>query len=674
MDAPKSYYLYNPSKPLAGVVAGLYGISFCITLFQIIRKKAWVWLFMLLAIAMEVIGYAARVVSASKPTEKGPYVVQFTLVILPPVLMAGVIYVIFARIVFWVVPPESRTLRFLWVPRETARFITLLFVGFDIISLLLQLVAAVLIAGTDPTDPDAKNKLNLGKTLGLVGVSTQIAGFGLFTVSAIRFHFAARRLSSDFAKDNQEKHGIEKRWQTLLIVVNVSCLLILIRSIYREIDFAGGKYGTTHKKEWYLYVFDTLPILLVVFLYNIFFPGSYLKHLGFKVPKEDQGAAVDVESAGKQTSATAELTGIKSRNIQVQFNNEAKDNAMHQSRSNCMLRRSTLSSILEVSLFTWKRPIIIQLVRRIVHLDDPQGDLTPPLIGTIAVTVFVMIASTWEQQRCTLQYFAVDLAAAAFASALVTPWVTAIDKITHLNLSKILWILTVVVHRLVFNKATSNTSIKSSMRKWVSKPKATFASLFIPFLVYFGTYATANMFDSFNAVQYDCDPSIVCSSPAKFAATTTVSSGLNIFKDAYFSRMACGMPTPLLSYALFTLRDAVTIYASFNLPTMIAPKLAEFPFSSITPFSNIFQSDDSRLKMAQLFMPAASQLVSTPIHLLGLDVHARQVRMTIRDRISVIRRYTGFATPLRMIRVLPSFGIGSVANTGFRRNMMARVV
>ncbi|KAI1022359.1 hypothetical protein LB505_007342 [Fusarium chuoi] len=29
--------------------------------------------------------------------------------------MAGVIYVIFARIVFWVVPPESRTLRFLWL-------------------------------------------------------------------------------------------------------------------------------------------------------------------------------------------------------------------------------------------------------------------------------------------------------------------------------------------------------------------------------------------------------------------------------------------------------------------------------------------------------------------------------------------------------------------------------
>ncbi|CAG1968302.1 unnamed protein product [Fusarium graminearum] len=303
MDAPISYYLYNPSKPLAGVAAGLFGLSFLVTLYQIIRKKAWVWIFMLLAIAMEIVGYAARIKSASEPTEKKPYVLQFTLIILPPVLMAGVIYVVFGRIVYWVVPPESRTLRFLWVP---PRFITLLFVGFDMISLILQLVAAVFIAGTDPTDSNAKQKLDLGKTLGLVGVSTQIAGFGLFTVAAVRFHFAARRLSPEFARQNQEKHGITKKWQTLLTVVNVSCVLILIRSVYREIDFAGGKDGKTHQKEWFQYVFDTLPILIVVFLYNVFFPANYLAHLGFKVPKE-MGTVNDVETLNKKPS-TSEST------------------------------------------------------------------------------------------------------------------------------------------------------------------------------------------------------------------------------------------------------------------------------------------------------------------------------------------------------------------------------
>lgn len=67
---------------------------------------------------VEVVGYAARVVSARNPTEKNPYVIQFCLVILAPVLMAGVIYVLFSRIVFWVVPPESRSISLLWVPRK----------------------------------------------------------------------------------------------------------------------------------------------------------------------------------------------------------------------------------------------------------------------------------------------------------------------------------------------------------------------------------------------------------------------------------------------------------------------------------------------------------------------------------------------------------------------------
>ncbi|KAM5343778.1 hypothetical protein ACJ41O_012315 [Fusarium nematophilum] len=296
MTTPKTYYIYNPSEPLAGVVAGLYGISFFVTLYQIIRKKAWVWLVMLLAVAMEVIGYAARIVSATKPTDKGPYVVQFTLVILPPVLMAGVIYVVFARLVFWVVPPESRTLRFLWVP---PRFITLVFVGIDVISLILQLIAAILISGTDPTESNAKTKINLGKDLGLVGVSTQIAGFGIFTISAIRFHFTSRRLNGEFVRANQAKHGVQGNWMKLLLVINASCILILIRSVYREIEFAGGKNGRTQQKEWFLYVFDTLPILLVVLLYNVFFPANYLKHLGFKMPRDDQrcdSEATDMQS------------------------------------------------------------------------------------------------------------------------------------------------------------------------------------------------------------------------------------------------------------------------------------------------------------------------------------------------------------------------------------------
>lgn len=62
------------------------------------------------------------------------------------------------------------------------------------------------------------------------------------------------------------------------------------------------------RREWFtdqhsspsLYVFDTLPILLVVVSYNIWFPGEYLKHLGFRLPKEYRRVSTDPEALGLQ--------------------------------------------------------------------------------------------------------------------------------------------------------------------------------------------------------------------------------------------------------------------------------------------------------------------------------------------------------------------------------------
>lgn len=215
--------------------------------------------------------------------------------------------------------------------------------------------------------------------------------------------------------------------------------------------------------------------------------------------------------------------------------------------------------------------------------------------------------------------------------------------------------------------------MKSSLKSLLHKPP-TLGAIFIPFLVYFGTYATANLFDSFYACKTYDDPNTISTATSKFLATTAVSTGLCVYKDGYFAAMASRGPAPLLSYFLFTARDVVTVWASFNLPTMIAPKLADFPFASLTPFQSIFSSDESRLKMAQMLMPAASQLVSTPLHLLGLDLSHRPYRLPIRERVSAVRRHLAFATPLRMMRIIPPFGFGSVVNTGCRRSMMAQVM
>jgi len=207
-----------------------------------------------------------------------------------------------------------------------------------------------------------------------------------------------------------------------------------------------------------------------------------------------------------------------------------------------------------------------------------------------------------------------------------------------------------------------------SLQSWVSTPQPLIRSLAIPFLVYFATYATFNCLDTFYAAN-DCKDQATASS-AKLVATTGIGIGACVYKDVNFVKMASRAPVRPLTYALFTARDAFTSFAALNLPPIVAATLGSFPSVGPSQGQTAFQSDESRLRAAQMIAPVASQLVSTPIHLLGLDMHNRQHKVTVRDRLKVVWKHTPFATPLRMVRMIPAFGVGSAINTGCRTSML----
>ncbi|KAJ5805225.1 ZIP metal ion transporter, partial [Penicillium riverlandense] len=281
-----SYYRYNPSLAVAIVAAVLYGIAFILTLVQWVRYRAWVWVVMVIASAMEAVGYISRCISVENVTKREVYVVQFALIILAPVLIAACCYIVFGRILFLVVPSESRTLRLCWVP---PRFITPIFVGFDILALLLQLVGAVMIASVSPTDTHAAHRLNTGKRVAQVGVVIQLVAFGLFSVAAVRFNFTSKRFNKSLGERYEsvgEKEYLidgrtrDKHWPALLRVVNFTSFLILIRSIYRLVEFTMGVTGYINTHEWTQYVFDALTIYPCVALFIYWHPGKYLPYLG----------------------------------------------------------------------------------------------------------------------------------------------------------------------------------------------------------------------------------------------------------------------------------------------------------------------------------------------------------------------------------------------------------
>lgn len=222
-------------------------------------------------------------------------------------------------------------------------------------------------------------------------------------------------------------------------------------------------------------------------------------------------------------------------------------------------------------------------------------------------------------------------------------------------------------HRSIVEKAANGNSFSSCLKRSlypaVTRPHRFLFSrpFLLIFTLYFSTYATANSVDTLRSTMANKPAATVSSGATKFLATSSVNMSLCVYKDSCFARMfgasasTSASAVPKLSLALFAVRDSLTIFASFNLPSMIAPQLANLPAGITSRFSRLLSSESGRLNTAQFLAPAAIQLVSTPIHLLGLDLYNRQGRMGFRERYSRVVRDWGVSALARMGRIVVSW-------------------
>lgn len=224
--------------------------------------------------------------------------------------------------------------------------------------------------------------------------------------------------------------------------------------------------------------------------------------------------------------------------------------------------------------------------------------------------------------------------------------------------------------------------LRNSLYPALTRPHTFLASkpFFLIFSLYFSTYFTANSIDTLTTTIQSKPASKVTTGPAKFIATSAVNMSMCVYKDSYFAKVfatsSSASPAskmPKITYALFALRDSMTIFASFNLPPLIAPQLANLPPSIKKQFSRVLSTEAGRSNTAQFIAPAAMQLISTPIHLLGLDLFNRQGRMGFGERFAKVSRDWGVCALARMGRIVPAFGVGGVVNANVRKNFMGKL-
>jgi len=266
----------------------------------------------------------------------------------------------------------------------------------------------------------------------------------------------------------------------------------------------------------------------------------------------------------------------------------------------------------------------------------------------------------WNTSKLGLR-IGVDALSAGSAGILVAPIITMIDKGIIENAS---------------GRNSLGESLKKSAIELLAKPHRFLGSkpFVLIFSLYFGTYFTANSIDTASAtVKPTQGLQEQTSGTSKFLATSTTNLALCLYKDNQFTRLFAApgsspRPVPLPTFALFTVRDCLTIFASFNLPPLLAPKVDERMGTEVKKYVGA-------LSVAQFVTPAAVQLVSTPLHLLGLDLYNRPDARVggVDGRAGRVLRDWAKSAAARICRIVPAFGVGGVVNTKVRKNMMGRL-
>jgi hypothetical protein len=164
-------------------------------------------------------------------------------------------------------------------------------------------------------------------------------------------------------------------------------------------------------------------------------------------------------------------------------------------------------------------------------------------------------------------------------------------------------------------------------------------------MVYSATYMTANL------TELVCEKNNIDSKYPKLILTSAVNIAAITYKDIYYSKLFQTMYTtfPFRSFALFAMRDSLTIAASFVFK------------KDLLQYIEKYLPHNAADLIASFALPISAQFISSPIHILAIDLYQNPTT-TWKERFSNIRRLYGSVCIGRMTRVVPAFCIGGFAN------------
>ncbi|EEB05571.1 sphingoid long-chain base transporter RSB1 [Schizosaccharomyces japonicus yFS275] len=253
-------YGYIPTEWLGILGIILFSLALIAEIVQIVMIRDLLPLVPLIGTVGEIVGWIGRLYSHSHVFSNNSFLTNFIALCIAPVFYTAQIYTTLQYLVRIYGPDFS------WL---SPKLYTIVFVGSDIISLIVQAIGGAIAGSAD----QGSSTMKLGGNITLAGICFQLLSvmcffiFGLDFASRYRKHKPYRTTvvaGSPEASDLNPEPSKSRKvgYQTLFI----STVLVLIRSIYRVIELGDGWDGYVISHEVYFAVFDFIPMFITALL------------------------------------------------------------------------------------------------------------------------------------------------------------------------------------------------------------------------------------------------------------------------------------------------------------------------------------------------------------------------------------------------------------------------
>ncbi|KAH7222337.1 RTA1 like protein-domain-containing protein [Fusarium oxysporum] len=261
-----------------------FAVLLVIQLYYLIKSRAWSYATYLgIGTAFELVGYFSRKMLSDNPWQFMPFVLQLFLLMLAPTFIAAAISVTFKHLVIYYGSQWS-PIRPRWYP--------CIFVGSDVISILIQAVGCAFAAMASSGDKKDAKMSDISSAMLILGVTFQLVNMmvcgGLMLPyyhqqsKGTKSHGYGTIQSSGMLAEGPKSFLGYNGLQVFVWSISIAFVAIIIRCIYRIPEMATGWGSDLMKAEITFLIFDGAMVLVAIFLVTVFHPANYFPKLSKK--------------------------------------------------------------------------------------------------------------------------------------------------------------------------------------------------------------------------------------------------------------------------------------------------------------------------------------------------------------------------------------------------------